>query len=373
MTEAADQSTSAVAAWVNGDAAVAGPLTGLCVLEFVGMGPAPFAAMMLADMGASVLRVDRAQPDPTREDVLVRNRIGTVALDLKSEAGVTAALRLVEQADVLLEGFRPTVMERLGLGPATCAAHNPALVYGRVTGWGQDGPLARSAGHDINYIAITGALDSLRRPGELPIPPLNLVGDYGAGGMLLLSGVLAAVIEQARTKRGTVVDASMVDGTALLLSSIWSARANGMWNDAPGTNRIDGGAPFYNVYRTSDGRAMAVGCIEPHFYALLLKGLELQESELPGQHDQPHWPQLKAVIAERFAERTRDQWTKIFSDTDACVTPVLTLQESLSHPQIRARSTLVTGSGPRGEHIVPAPAPRFQPIARTVGEPGVSR
>lgn len=342
-----------------------GPLTGLRVVELAGIGPGPHAAMILADLGADVVRVHRPDAGPLERpgesDPMLRGR-RHVAVDLKEPAGRELVLRLASGADVLLEGHRPGVAERLGVGPADCQARNPRLVYGRVTGWGQDGPLAQRAGHDINYIALSGALHAIGRPGERPVPPLNLVGDFGGGSMLLVVGVLAALWERERSGEGQVVDAAMVDGSSLLLQLFWSLLGQGRWTDEPGVNLLDGGAPFYDTYACADGRDVAVGALEPQFYATLVAGLGLAEEQLPGQYDRDGWPQLRARFTERFASRSRDEWAAAFADTDACVTPVLGLGEVPAHPHIRARDTVVEVDGLRQA----APAPRFSRSAAAV-------
>lgn len=340
-----------------------GPLSGVRVIELAGMGPAPFAAMMLADMGAEVIRVDRpdrvaAHAEPNRE-VLNRGR-RSVAIDCKHPDGVATVLRLVEQADALLEGFRPGVVERLGIGPEACAARNARLVYGRMTGWGQDGPWARMAGHDINYIAIAGVLAHLGREGEAPTPPINLIGDFGGGGMLLAFGVVCALLEAQRSGQGQVVDAAMIDGSALLMMMCWGYQAMGQWSDERGTNLLDTGAPFYDTYRTADGEYLAVGALEPQFYAAFLTGLGLADAELPTQYDREQWPSLRQRFAEVIATKTRDEWAAIFDGTDACVAPVLTMREAAAHPHAQARAAMVNAFGV----AQPAPAPRF---ARTPG------
>jgi alpha-methylacyl-CoA racemase len=348
-----------------------GPLAGLKVVELAGIGPGPHAAMILADLGASVVRVDRpsgglqlGQPGAPEPTLRGRRR---VAADLKNPAGRETVLRLVERADVLLEGYRPGVTERLGVGPADCHARNPRLVYGRMTGWGQDGPLAARAGHDINYISLTGALHAIGRAGERPVPPLNLVGDFGGGSMLLVVGVLAALWEAQRSGKGQVVDAAMVDGASLLVQMMWGMRGQGRWSDRREENMLDGHAPFYDTYTCSDGRHVAVGALEPQFYAALLAGLGLDSEELPDQLDRAGWPALRARFTEVFATRTRDEWAEAFAGTDACVTPVLAFGEVPAHPHLAARATIVERDG------VPqaAPAPRFSRTQTTVpGAPG---
>ncbi|WP_370178742.1 CaiB/BaiF CoA transferase family protein [Rhodococcus wratislaviensis] len=338
-----------------------GPLRGLRVVEIAALGSAPFAAMMLADAGAEVLRINR--PGQTTDDagILGRGRT-TLSLDLKDPCERDRALDAIDRADVLIEGFRPGVMERLGLGPDTCLGRNPALIYARMTGWGQDGPLADTAGHDLNYLALTGALRSIARQGEAPVPPLNLVGDYGGGGMLLVTGILAALYERVSSNTGQVVDAAMIDGTSLLMSGIWNRKATGNWSSEPGTNSIDSGSHFYNVYRTSDDAFMAVGSIEPQFYQRLLLGLGLADADLPAQQDRAQWPAMKDRFARIFQAKTREEWTVVFAELDACVSPVLTLDEAVTDPHIQFRNTLI-----RGERVEPAPAPRY---SRSPGNAG---
>ncbi|MGH8875483.1 MAG: CaiB/BaiF CoA transferase family protein, partial [Acidimicrobiia bacterium] len=295
-----------------------GPLDGLRVVELAGMGPAPFCGMVLADLGADVVRVDRpagltGRADPS--DVLNRGK-RSLAVDLKHPEGVGVLLRLVGASDALIEGFRPGVTERLGLGPEVCLARNPRLVYGRMTGWGQEGPLAPAAGHDIDYIALAGALHPIGRPGERPVPPLNLVGDFGGGGMLLALGVLAALFEAHRTGQGQVVDAAMVDGAALLTAMVHGALHDGRWSDRRGANLLDGAAPFYDTYLTADGEALAVGALEPQFYAELLDRLGLDPAELPDQMDRSRWPELRERFAQLFMTRTRDEWAEVFAGSD---------------------------------------------------------
>jgi alpha-methylacyl-CoA racemase len=343
-----------------------GPLAGLKVVELAGIGPGPHAAMVLADLGADVVRVDRPSGglrigNPDAPDPTLRGR-RRVAADLKDPAGRETVLRLVEHADVLLEGYRPGVTERLGVGPADCHARNPRLVYGRMTGWGQDGPLAARAGHDINYISITGALHAIGRAGDRPVPPLNLVGDFGGGSMLLVVGVLAALREAQRSGQGQVVDAAMVDGSSLLVQMVWGLRGQGLWADARESNLLDGHAPFYDTYTCADGRHVAVGAIEEQFYAALLAGLGLDGEELPDQHDPSGWPKLRARFTEVFATRSRDEWAEVFAGTDACVTPVLSFAEVPAHPHLAARGTIVERDGVAQA----APAPRFSRTPTTV-------
>jgi alpha-methylacyl-CoA racemase len=348
---------------------MAGPLAGIRILEFAGIGPGPFCAMLLADMGAEVVRIDRAQNvrggDPRKPpaDPLLRGR-RNIAFDLKQPQAIEAVLKLVEGADALIEGFRPGVMERLGLGPDVCLARNPKLVYGRMTGWGQDGPMAQAAGHDINYIALAGALEGIGRKGEPPLPPLNLVGDFGGGGMLLAFGVLAALLEQKRSGKGQVVDAAMVDGAALLMSMFWGMRAIGMWNEERGTNLLDTGAHFYEVYECADGKYVSLGSIEPQFYAELVKLGGLDAKEYP-QLDRAGWPDMKRRLAAVFKRKTRAEWCAIMEGSDVCFAPVLAMSEAPSHPHNAARKTFIQVSGV----TQPAPAPRFSRTAPEVTRP----
>lgn len=335
-----------------------GPLTGVRVVELAGIGPGPFAAMLLADLGADVVRVDRPGGpvigiDPAF-DLTNRNK-RSVLVDLKDESGAGQVLDLVERADVLIEGYRPGVAERLGVGPDACLERNPRLVYGRMTGWGQDGPLAGRAGHDIGYIALTGTLSMIGRAGEPPTVPANLVGDYAGGSLYLVVGVLAA-LQHARTPegRGQVVDAAIVDGAAHLATMIHGMLAAGSWQDRRGSNLLDGGCPFYGSYETSDGRHMAVGALEPRFYEQFAELLGLGE-EAPDRNDPARWEELRALVADRFSTRTRAEWTEVFEGTDACVAPVLSLREAPGHPHLAARSTFVEHGG----LTQPAPAPRF--------------
>nr|WP_308437357.1 CaiB/BaiF CoA-transferase family protein [Streptomyces candidus] len=328
-------------------------MSGLRVVEFAGIGPVPFACMMLADLGAEVIRIDRAdgrRPFGGWHRVLDRGR-RSLALDLKDPGAVAAALRLADRADVVVEGFRPGVAERLGVGPEVCRARNQALVYARMTGWGQDGPLAQAPGHDINYIALTGALDAIGTSGGPPVPPVNLLGDFAGGGMLLVCGVLAALQERGTSGRGQTVDAAIVDGTASLLGMLLAMRDEGAWNRPRGGNLLDGGAPYYTTYACADGEHVAVGALEPRFYADLVAGLGLAGDEIPDRTDEANWPALRALFAARFAARTRAEWAASFTGTQACVTPVLSVREAARDPHLRARGTYVDG--------VPAPAPRF--------------
>jgi alpha-methylacyl-CoA racemase len=333
-----------------------GPLNGVRVVEISGLGPTPFAAMLLADMGADVVRIER--PDarallPQNPDFLNRGR-PVVSLDLKSDEGRTALLERLKTADLMIEGLRPGVMERLNLGPDIALKVNPKLVYGRMTGWGQTGPLAQTAGHDINYIALTGALHAIGTA-ETPVAPLNLLGDFGGGALYLVNGLLAALLAAERSGKGQVVDCAIVDGTASLMTMIYSMANSGLWQDRRAKNILDGGAPYYGVYRCADGRFLAVGAIEPQFYAALLAGLDLEPGTLPAQHDQTRWPALRAAIAQRISEKTRDDWAGIFNGTDACVAPVLSMAEAPTHPYNTARNVFDPATGE------PRPAPRFTP------------
>jgi alpha-methylacyl-CoA racemase len=347
-----------------------GPLAGITVVEIAGIGPGPFCAMMLADMGAEVIRVDRAENvaggDPASPPADLNNRgRRSIGVDLKNPDGVAVVLDLVERADALIEGFRPGVAERLGIGPEECLARNPKLVYGRMTGWGQDGPLAGAAGHDINYIALAGALDPIGRRGEAPVPPLNLVGDYGGGGMLLAFGVVCGVVEAQRSGQGQVVDAAMVDGAAVLMTMTHALRAMGIWNDERGTNLLDTGAHFYNVYETADGEYVSIGSIEPQFYAELVRLTGLEGEELPWQHDRQQWPALKERLAAIFKTKTRDEWSALMEGTDVCFAPVLSIPEAIEHPHNVDRRTFVEVAGIRQ----PGPAPRFSRTAPEIASP----
>ncbi len=342
---------------MTSDQQPSGPLQGVRVVELGGIGPGPFAGMMLSDLGAEVVRIDRPGSDGVRLAALERGR-RSVVLDLRKPEGVAAALQLVQRADVLIEGFRPGVTERLGLGPDDCWQRNPALVYGRMTGWGQDGPWAQTAGHDIGYIAVTGALHAIGRAGGPPQVPLNVVGDFGGGGMYLVTGVLAALLEARTSGRGQVVDAAIIDGAASLMTAMYGMLAAGGWRDERGVNLLDTGTPFYEVYETADGGYMAVGALEPKFYAefVSLLGLGPDSTGQPADRDDPAgWPALRERIAAAFKARTRDEWAAVFDGSDACVAPVLSMHEAPSHPQLAARATFVDVDGTR----VPAPAPRF--------------
>ena len=348
-----------------------GPLTGMRVVELSGIGPAPFCAMVLADFGAEVVRVDRASAvrggDPTAPPPHAYNRgRRSIGVDLKHPDGVATVLRMVEHADALIEGFRPGVTERLGVGPDVCLARNPRLVYGRMTGWGQDGPYAPMAGHDINYIALAGALHPIGRHGEGPVPPLNLVGDFGGGGMLLALGVCAALVEAGRSGKGQVVDAAMVDGAALLTTMIHAFLAMGIWTDERGVNSLDGAAPYYDAYETADGTYVSVGSIEPQFYAELLRLTGLSDDpDFARQDDRAHWPGLKARLAAVFKTKTRAEWSELMDGSDVCFAPVLSLREAAGHPHNRARGTFIDVAGV----TQPAPAPRFSRTPAQVQRP----
>lgn len=342
-----------------------GPLSGYRIIEIAGIGPGPFAAMMLADMGAEVIRVERAQsvrgpePEGAHWDVLLRGR-RNIAIDLKNPDGVETLLSLVEHADALIEGFRPGVMERLGIGPDVCVARNPKLVFGRMTGWGQDGPYAASAGHDINYISLAGALAHFSRAGEAPVPPLNMVGDFGGGGMFLAYGVVCALLEAQKSGKGQVVDSAMVDGSAVLMSMFWAMKNIGIFDEnKPGTNLLDTGAHFYDVFECSDGKYVSIGSIEPQFYALLLEKTGLSgDPAFAKQMDASQWPVLKIKLADVMRTKTRTQWCKIMEGTDVCFAPVLTMSEAAKHPHNVARQTFIEADGV----TQPAPAPRFRAL-----------
>ncbi len=346
---------------------MAGPLAGVRVVEMVGIGPCPFAAMMLADMGAEVIRIDRKarageeSPYPvlgTRHDVMARGR-RSLAVDVKKADGRMTVLQLVSQADVLLEGFRPGVMERLGLGPEACLERNPKLVYGRVTGWGQEGPLAQAAGHDLNYVALSGMLHAMGRAEAPPAPPLNLVGDFGGGAMMLAFGVVCAVLEARGSGKGQVVDAAMTDGASLLGAMMYGLRSFGAWSDTREANLLDGGAPFYDTYACLDGKFISIGAIEPQFYAQLLSLLKADDPVFIKRWNKAHWPDLKAKFAALFATRSRDEWCRLLEGTDVCFAPVLDMAEAPHHPHNAARRTFVEIDGV----TQPAPAPRFSRTA----------
>lgn len=337
-----------------------GPLQGIKVVEFAGLGPVPFSGMVLSDLGAEVVQINREANAPEinlfapEKNIPNRGR-RIVRLDLKASADMATALRLIERADMLIEGFRPGVMERLGLGPELCLARNPRLVYGRMTGWGQTGPLAQTAGHDINYLALSGALHAIGRADGGPTPPLNLIADYGGGAMLLLVGLLAALLEAGKSGQGQVVDAAMSDGSALLMAAIYSLKAMGYWSDRRESNFLDGGAHFYDTYQCADGKWLAVGPIEPHFYRILLEGCGVTDPDLRQQWHPKSWPTMKERLRAALRTKNRDEWCALFEGSDACVTPVLGLEEAPTHPHNQARQTFVEHAG----LVQPAPAPRF--------------
>ena len=343
-----------------------GPLHGMKIVELAGIGPGPMCAMLLADLGATVLRIDRTQPvdlgnpRPLKYNLLLRSR-KVVALDLKKRESIDIVLRLVEQADCLIEGFRPGVTERLGLGPDVCLARNPRLVYGRMTGWGQSGPLAAAAGHDINYIALAGALHSIGRRGQLPSPPLNVVGDYAGGSLYLALGLLAGIIEARKSGKGQVIDAAIVDGTASLMTSVFGLHAAGLFELERGTNTSDSGAYYYDVYECADGGLVSVGAIEGRFHAELLRLMEIDPTAIGAQRDKDNWDAARAVLAAKFKTRPRDSWCKLLEGTDACFAPVLNLAEAPAHAHLKARGTFITVDGV----VQPAVAPRF---SRTLPE-----
>ncbi len=348
-----------------------GPLTGIRIVELASIGPGPFCCMLLSDMGAEVVRIDRTEPadlgvpsDP-KLNVLNRNR-RSVALDLKTAQGVSAAKRLISKADVLVEGFRPGVTERLGLGPDDCLAMNPRLVYGRMTGWGQDGPLAHAAGHDINYIALVGALHAIGPKDGPPVPPINLVGDFGGGALFLALGIVSALLERATSGKGQVVDAAMVDGASLLMASVFGAIARGAWRNARGENMLDGGAPWYSAYETKDGKYVSIGSIEGRFYRELLKRTGIDPNSVRPQHDRNGWPELRAKLAQAFKSRTRDEWCAAMEGSDVCFAPVLDPWEAPQHPHLKSRETFLEAFGV----VQPAPAPRFsRSIPKITGAP----
>jgi alpha-methylacyl-CoA racemase len=334
-----------------------GPLKGVKIIEFGGIGPGPFCAMMLSDMGADIIRIERKGQLSLTEpkyDVMMRNR-RSIGIDLRKPEGAAAVLKMVAQVDALQEGFRPGVMEKLGLGPEVCLEKNPALVYGRMTGWGPEGPLARAAGHDINYISVSGALHTFGEKGQKPVAPLNLVGDFGGGGMLLAFGLVCALFEARSSGRGQVVDAAMVDGSAALMAMIYGLKAAGFWTDERGVNLLDGGAHFYDTYETADGKYISIGSIEPQFYELLLQHAGIEEPDFKDQLDQKKWPFLKERITEIFKTKSRDEWCRIMEGTDICFAPVLSLEEAPDHPQNLARKTFIEVDGV----LQPAPTPRF--------------
>ena len=337
-----------------------GPLAGIKIVEFAGIGPAPMAAMMLADMGATVLRIDRPGPvdlgvPMAEEHEFTRRNRAVLNLDLKQSAATDLALRLIDGSDALIEGFRPGVMERLGLGPDVCMARNPKLAYGRVTGWGQDGPMAQAAGHDLNYIALTGALHAIGRAGQKPTPPLNLVGDYGGGALYLVTGLLAAILSARTTGAGQVVDAAMVDGALSLMTPIYAMRAGGRMGAPRGENQLDSGAYYYEVYECADGQFISIASIEAKFHTELLRLLEIDPAAMPAQRDRSGWPRWKEMLTERFLSRTRDDWCRILEGSDACFAPVLSMAEAPLHNHNHARGAFIDVGG----HTQPAPAPRF--------------
>jgi alpha-methylacyl-CoA racemase len=342
-----------------------GPLQGVKIVELAGIGPGPFAGMLLSDMGADIVRIDRAQQvsgdfSKPNLEALYRGR-RSIGVDLKNPEGVETVLKLVESADALLEGYRPGVTERLGIGPDVCLARNPKLVYGRMTGWGQDGPYAQAAGHDINYIALAGALAHFGREGSKPTPPINLVGDFGGGAMFLAFGIVCALLEAGRSGKGQVIDAAMIDGAALLMTMMWGLKAIGFWDEAMGVNVLDSGAPFYDTYETKDGKFVSLGSLEPQFYAELVNRLGLADAGLPAQMDRAGWPVLREKFTELFKTKTRDEWSALLEHSDACFAPVLTMSEATNHPHIKHRATVINRDGVDQ----PAPAPRF---SRTVAE-----
>jgi alpha-methylacyl-CoA racemase len=344
----------------NGHPAPSGPLHGIRVIELAGMGPGPHAAMQLADMGADVVRVQRPG-QPLGPSPRLRGR-RLVEADLKDSAAVARVLSLIERADVLIEGFRPGVTERLGLGPDECRRRNPRLIYTRVTGWGQSGPRALEAGHDINYISVTGLLHAMGSPDRPPTPPLNLVGDYGGGSMFAVVGILAALVERSSSGTGQIVDAAIVDGVLLLGHVAWTLRADGRWSDDRGSNIFDGSAPFYRTYECSDGRFVAVGALEPEFFAELLRILDIDPQVIGPQRDAAGWAAMHDLFSRAFLDRTRDHWARLFAGTDACVTPVYTVTEAMADPHLRSRGTFVDVDG----HRQPGPAPR---LSRTPSKP----
>ena len=335
---------------------MAGPLNGIKLVEFAGIGPGPFCGMILADLGAEIIRIDRSSQHGQGNTIDFQHRSkSSLSADLKNPQTINEIKKLLSSVDGLIEGFRPGVMERLGLGPDECLKVNPNLVYGRMTGWGQDGPLAKTAGHDINYIALTGALESMGRKGQTPPPPLNLVGDFGGGGMFLALGIVSALLNIKQGGKGQVVDAAMVDGASVLMSMFYAFKASGFWLEQRESNLLDGAAHFYDTYECADHKFLAVGSIEPQFYSVLLEKLEISELKFQDQHNKELWPELKAIMRERIKEKTRDEWADIFDGSDACVAPVLNLSEAPDHHHMKARNSFVEVDGV----IQPAPAPRF--------------
>ena len=346
-----------------------GPLDGKQIIEIAGIGPGPFCAMVLADLGAEVIRVDRASavpdefPDGPSMDLLNRGR-DSIAVDLKKEEGVETVLRLVENADALIEGFRPGVAERLGIGPEKCLSRNPKLIYGRMTGWGQYGSYSQMAGHDINYIALSGVLGLIGREDESPVPPVNLIGDFGGGGMLLALGICAALVETAESGKGQVVDAAMTDGSALLATMVHSFAAMGIWGKR-GTNMLDTGAPFYDVYECADGEYISLGSIEPQFYSELMRITGLENEDMPSQMDRTNWGQAKKMLKEKIRSKSREEWVQLMEGSDVCFAPVLSIDEAIQHPHNRERETFVEISGV----MQPAPAPRFSRTPSEISSP----
>ena len=346
-----------------------GPLDGKQIIEIAGIGPGPFCAMVLADLGAEVIRVDRASavpdelPDGPSMDLLNRGR-DSIAVDLKKEEGVETVLRLVENADALIEGFRPGVAERLGIGPEKCLNRNPKLIYGRMTGWGQYGSYSQMAGHDINYIALSGVLGLIGREDESPVPPVNLIGDFGGGGMLLALGICAALVETAESGKGQVVDAAMTDGSALLATMVHSFAAMGIWGKR-GTNMLDTGAPFYDVYECADGEYISLGSIEPQFYSELMRITGLENEDMPSQMDRTNWGQAKKMLKEKIRSKSREEWVQLMEGSDVCFAPVLSIDEAIQHPHNRERETFVEISGV----MQPAPAPRFSRTPSEISSP----
>ena len=344
-----------------------GPLNGVKIIEVGGIGPGPFCGMMLSDMGADIIRVERkgglSLSEP-KYDLLTRNR-KSISINLRNPQGVHTLLKMLEQVDALQEGFRPGVMEKLGIGPDVCLKQNPRLVYGRMTGWGQEGPLARAAGHDINYIALSGALHTIGRKGQKPVPPLNLVGDFGGGGMLLAFGMVCALYEARKSGLGQVVDAAMTDGSATLMTMIYGLKAAGLWTDKPGTNLLDTGAHFYDTYETADNKFIAIGAIEPQFYELLLKLTEIDDPDFQNQLDFSQWPQLKDKLSIVFKTKTREAWCEIMEGSDVCFAPVLSMSEAPEHPHNKQRKTFIENEGV----LQPAPAPRFSRTAPEIKSP----
>ncbi len=346
-----------------------GPLSGKRIVEIAGIGPGPFCAMLLADLGAEVVRVDRASavpdtmPDSPNLDLLNRGR-RSIGVNLKMPEGIETVLKLVQESDALIEGFRPGVAERLGIGPKECLARNPKLIYGRMTGWGQEGTYSLMAGHDINYIALSGVLGMIGREGEKPIPPVNLVGDFGGGGMLLALGICAALVETAKSGKGQIIDAAMTDGSALLSTMMHSFKAMGIWGER-GTNLLDTGAPFYDVFECADGEFISIGSIEPQFYSELLRITEIDQSENPKQMDRTKWEEMKSKIGDAIKEKTRSEWEELMEGTDVCFAPVLSMDEAYRHPHNKERSTFIEIAGV----MQPAPAPRFSRTPASVSSP----